>query len=246
MFQPRLFRRRNTESMVSGSCRTNDTNRHCSIELFKLRKRPESAMRSWAIEFGADPELRNVFDHIFYAKLTTLAAKLLQGERGDHTWEAADLVHETFVRIARSRRPIQVHDKGAAIGLAIVIMRHILTDKSRSVAIFNRLRQVSLDPETSACDGCLPEAVVLRQALERLRIDDMRAYHVVILHAKYGLALEEVATKLSVSSRTVKRDWKAVREWLRGELGNHRDRTKQPHPARATKVNERVIGHSLC
>jgi DNA-directed RNA polymerase specialized sigma24 family protein len=34
----------------------------------------------------------------------------------------------------------------------------------------------------------------------------------------FDLAIEEIAANLSISSRTVKRDWKAALDWLRREL----------------------------
>jgi DNA-directed RNA polymerase specialized sigma24 family protein len=96
----------------------------------------------------------------------------------------------------------------------------MLTDRSRSTAIFNRSRRVSLDPDLPARCATKFDGMALRNALERLRGVHTRLYQVVKLHAVYGMGLEEVASKLSVSSRTVDRDWKAAREWLGGELGD--------------------------
>jgi DNA-directed RNA polymerase specialized sigma24 family protein len=61
--------------------------------------------------------------------------------------------------------------------------------------------------------------LALDQSLHRLAAESERAVKVVELHVFAGLTLEQVATALNRSSRTIKRDWDAAQRWLRRDLG---------------------------
>ena len=62
------------------------------------------------------------------------------------------------------------------------------------------------------------DLVALDEALERLALLDEQQSRVVELRFFSGLSVEETADVLSVSSRTVKREWRAAKAWLRDEL----------------------------
>jgi RNA polymerase sigma-70 factor, ECF subfamily len=192
-------------------------------------------MNSLANEYTGDQGIAMVFDHTLYTRLSGVAAGLLKREGRSHGWEPADLLHEAFLRIACGRSPIQFQSISHVIALTTVVIRHILTDRSRSTAIFNRCLKVSLDPDLPANCASRLEGISVRNALERLRDVHRRAYQVVEMHAIYGMALAEIASRLSVSSRTVKRDWKVAREWLGGELADFSVRKTTRHSRRATK-----------
>jgi DNA-directed RNA polymerase specialized sigma24 family protein len=54
--------------------------------------------------------------------------------------------------------------------------------------------------------------------MERLTTFDARQGRIVELHFFGGLTFEEIGFVLSISDRTVKRDWGMARAWLRIEL----------------------------
>ncbi len=58
----------------------------------------------------------------------------------------------------------------------------------------------------------------LAEALEMMKQVDARQAAVVEYRLFGGLSNEETARLLDVSSRTVERDWKMARAWLRREL----------------------------
>jgi RNA polymerase sigma factor (sigma-70 family) len=58
------------------------------------------------------------------------------------------------------------------------------------------------------------------QELHRLAVGKMdpRQAKVLEMHFFGGLTFEEIAIQLNLSARTVRRDWKVARAWLRQEL----------------------------
>ena len=66
--------------------------------------------------------------------------------------------------------------------------------------------------------GAAEEALAVDAALDRLAADSPRAARVVELRIFGGLTLDEIATVLDVSAKTVQRDWEAARAWLRKEI----------------------------
>ena len=62
------------------------------------------------------------------------------------------------------------------------------------------------------------EMLELDEALTRLEAVMPRAGRVFELRAFGGLLVSEIAGLLSVSSKTVERDWAAARAWLRKEV----------------------------
>jgi RNA polymerase sigma factor (sigma-70 family) len=65
-----------------------------------------------------------------------------------------------------------------------------------------------------------PEPLLeLDEALTRLTEYDNRASRIIELRFFGGLSVEETAEVLKISPRTVKREWRFGRAWLRTELG---------------------------
>jgi RNA polymerase sigma factor (sigma-70 family) len=62
------------------------------------------------------------------------------------------------------------------------------------------------------------EFVELDRALEELQTVDSRKSQVVELRFFGGMTTEEIASLLSVSENTVKRDWAIARAWLQSRI----------------------------
>jgi RNA polymerase sigma factor (TIGR02999 family) len=100
-------------------------------------------------------------------------------------------------------------------------MRHILVDHARANQAGKRggvLRQVTLDDAMIQSQNPTVDILALHEALERLALFDARQAHAVELHFFGGLNFAEIALMLNVTERTVKRDWRMARDWLKGEL----------------------------
>lgn len=158
-----------------------------------------------------------------YATLHDLARRFMHGERSDHTMGATELVHEAWMRLVRSHG-WSGEDRRRFLGFAGRTMRNILVDHARARLTERRSedRRVSLAVEPASEEG--PRAIdALDRALERLEVRDPRLGRIVELRFYAGLSVEEVGEALGVSGRTIKRDWRLARAWLRRELAGGSD-----------------------
>jgi RNA polymerase sigma factor (sigma-70 family) len=73
---------------------------------------------------------------------------------------------------------------------------------------------VQLDEETLSLDQRADLLVAVDEALDRLRLVDERASHVVECRFFGGFTEEETATALGITDRTVRRDWARAKGWL--------------------------------
>jgi len=60
--------------------------------------------------------------------------------------------------------------------------------------------------------------VAVDEALEELEREDPRQAQIVELRFFAGLTVEEIASALGISCKTVKRDWATAKLWLRDRL----------------------------
>jgi RNA polymerase sigma-70 factor (ECF subfamily) len=101
------------------------------------------------------------------------------------------------------------------------LMRRVLVDLARSRGADKRGGgAVRVTLNDAALGGLEPEADVIRldDALQALAALDDRKSRVVELRFFGGLTVDETATALQVSSKTVHRDWEFARAWLQREL----------------------------
>lgn len=170
---------------------------------------------------GSD-EARTELWHLLYDELKSLARGVLrrQGKGAGHG--ATSLVHKAYLRLLGTE--VDWNDRRHFFAVAARAMRFVLVDEAR--------RQVAVkrgEGETLAFDGNLPEVadplafrpeevLAVHQALAKLSEIQPRHEQLVELRYFSGLSVEETAEILQVTTRTVVRDWKAVRVWLHGEL----------------------------
>ena len=100
-------------------------------------------------------------------------------------------------------------------------MRHVLVDHAR-----HRQREkrggvavhVPLDGADPLSPEQFEEVVAIDLALQRLAECDERKSQIFELRFFGGLTLEETAEALNIGTRTVGREWRLARAWLRREL----------------------------
>jgi RNA polymerase sigma factor (TIGR02999 family) len=157
-----------------------------------------------------------------YARLKAMAARQLsRGPRGS-TLETTALVHELYLRLDRYPE-LRFPHEGAFFAYAARAMRHLLADRAR-----DRRRQraggewvrVTLNGEQEqfALDSA-EAAIALDDSISRLAQVDARAAQVLELHYFAGLTIEQIAQALSISPRSIDRDWLFARSFLKAELG---------------------------
>jgi RNA polymerase sigma factor (TIGR02999 family) len=180
-----------------------------------------------------DPTAADRLMELVYVDLRRLAARLLRGERRGHTLSPTDLVHEAYTRLVDQTR-VDWRGKTHFFAIAAQAMRRILIDYARKHARARRggdLQRVTLDIGAMgvADTGLDPEDLLaLDAALDKLAAIDKRGAQVVELRFFVGLSNEEIAEYLSVSTRSVTRDWLYARSWLRRELAIGEDAGSAP------------------
>jgi RNA polymerase sigma factor (TIGR02999 family) len=156
-----------------------------------------------------------------YHELRRIAHAYLRGERPGHTLQATALVHEAYIRLIR--QAAAAVDRGTFIGIAAHLMRQVLADYARTRRREKRggkhLQLLPLDETVAMIDPPHAERwEALDAALDRLAVLSDRQARIIELRYFGGFTIEETASVLNVSPKTVKRDWTAARAWLRRDL----------------------------
>ena len=158
---------------------------------------------------------------LVYSELHGLADRHLRRERRDHTLQPTALVHEVYLSLV-DREEQNWQNRAHFLCVAATAMRHILINHAhgRNAAKRGggRLR-LTLFEAVSAFEERAEDLVALDEALTRLAVFDERRSRLVELRFFGGLTVEEAAKVLEVSTRTVEREWRLARAWLRKEVG---------------------------
>lgn len=155
-----------------------------------------------------------------YAELQRVARGYLGGGSPHHTLQPTALVHEAYLRLA-SHPPQAWADRQHFIASIARVMRQVLVN--HALAKRTRKREapgerVALDVAVDSYEHSAIDLVVLHEALETLERLDPRQARIVDLRFFGGLTVEAVADVLGVSARTVEREWRTARAWLRTEI----------------------------
>lgn len=157
-----------------------------------------------------------------YQQLRRLAQAYLRDERTGHTLQATALVHEAYIRLIRET-PRDWSDRGRFVVMAAHLMRQVLVDYARARRREKRggnRQRVEIDEHMAMVDPSGDDFwIALDAALDRLGTLSNRQCRIVELRYFGGLSIEETARFLSISPKTVNRDWAAARAWLRREMG---------------------------
>jgi RNA polymerase sigma-70 factor (ECF subfamily) len=78
--------------------------------------------------------------------------------------------------------------------------------------------RLPLDEALDLCTERDVNIVAVDEALEELEREDPRQAQIVELRFFAGLTVEEIASALGISCKTVKRDWATAKLWLRDRL----------------------------
>jgi RNA polymerase sigma factor (TIGR02999 family) len=158
---------------------------------------------------------------LVYRELRLLAARCLRMERTGHTLQPTALVHEAYLRLVEQDQT-DWKNRAHFLGVAAQLMRRILVDYARARQTAKRAGiPVRMDTPGFEPAGRVlrtEEILAVNEALERLAELDPQQTRVVELRYFAGLTIEETAEAISVSPRTVKREWAMANAWLRSEL----------------------------
>jgi RNA polymerase sigma-70 factor (ECF subfamily) len=168
---------------------------------------------------SGDPSAAGRLLPLVYAELHRLAASYMRRERQDHTLQPTALINEAYLRLAGG--DVNWQSREHFIGVAAHVMRRVLVDYARAHKAKMRggeLRRVELDEGLAISVERTEEMLTLDEALNRLTEVNPRQAAVVELRYFGGLSIEQIAAVLTISPRSVKRDWALARIWLFNKL----------------------------
>lgn len=159
---------------------------------------------------------------LVYDELRGLARDYLRRERADHTLQATGLVHEAYLRLV-DQTTATWQSRAHFFGVAARVMRRILVDHARSHRAEKRggnWEKMEFDEAVAPLAEKSVDLVALDEALQKLMRLDPRQSQIVELRFFGGMTVEEIAEVLDVSPRTVKREWRLAKAWLRREISD--------------------------
>jgi RNA polymerase sigma factor (TIGR02999 family) len=155
-----------------------------------------------------------------YAELHKLARARMAHLPAGQTLQPTALVHEAYLRLVGK-------DLGSWEGrrhfffAAARAMRDILVEQARRKAGPRRgggRQRRELDEAAFAVEPPSPDVLALHEALEELEREDPLKARIVELRYFTGLTMAETARVLGQSERTLHRQWRYIRAWLKSRL----------------------------
>jgi RNA polymerase sigma-70 factor (ECF subfamily) len=166
---------------------------------------------------NGDQEALEQLMPLVYGELRRMAHRYMRRERLDHTLQTSALVNEAFLRMVDCQQ-VDWRNRAHFFGIAAQMMRQILIDHARSHARARRggaLHQVSFDETAIVSGERAAELIALDDALNDLAAFDLSKSRIVELRFFGGLTNEEVGEVMGMSLRTVEREWRKAKAWLR-------------------------------
>jgi RNA polymerase sigma-70 factor (ECF subfamily) len=151
-----------------------------------------------------------------YDDLRRLAAHQMSSERAGHTLNPTALANEAYIRLV-DQRSTDWRDRLHFFAVAATVIRRILIDHARARDAAKRggkLVRVPLEDMELTAAGIDLDVLAIDEALRELAEIDPRQAQIVELRFYGGLSNDEVAEYLSVSTRSVDRDWACAKAWL--------------------------------
>lgn len=155
--------------------------------------------------------------HVVYDELRTLARRQIARLNPGQTLSPTALVHDVYLRMA-DRSSGRLRDEQHFRALAARVMRQVIIDYIRRRTAQKRGAGIVIDGLLTDIVGSATssneELLAIDEALVKLAALDARQAQIVELRFFGGLDVEETAKTMSLSERTVKREWQKARAFL--------------------------------
>jgi RNA polymerase sigma factor (TIGR02999 family) len=170
---------------------------------------------------AGDGEAAGLLLPLVYDELRKLAharmAKLPPGQ----TLQPTALVHEAYLRLL-GKHDLHLDSRRHFFFVAARAMRDILVEQARSKAGpkrgGNRKRVQMKDVEVAYESSTADEVLAINDALAELEKEDPVKAQIVSLRYFTGMSMKEAASVLNMSERTIHRQWRFIKAWLKGRL----------------------------
>jgi RNA polymerase sigma factor (TIGR02999 family) len=157
---------------------------------------------------------------LLYGELRRLATDRMRQTPPGNTLQPTALVHEAYLRLVGGGDP-GWNGRGHFFGAAARAMRDILVEQARRKGAGKHgggRDRVPLEEAQIAFEEGGDDLVALDGALRRLEARDPTKAQIVMLRYFAGLTAAETAAALGVSERTIEREWRFIKAWLRRDL----------------------------
>lgn len=175
---------------------------------------------------GDRPALEKLMP-LVYDELHRQAVRVFSREPAGHTLQPTALVNEVYLRLV-NQREISWKNRAQFFGLAAQMMRRILVSHARARHAAKRggtEQSITLQEGLAVGPKRDVNLLALDEALKKLEAIDVEKNRMVELRFFTGLSVEETAHVMGMSSRTIKRQWRTTRAWLRREIAASENRS---------------------
>jgi RNA polymerase sigma factor (TIGR02999 family) len=180
---------------------------------------PESITVLLSRVTGGDREAFNSLIPLVYQELRRIAEGYLRRESQNLTLQPTALIHEAYLRLARSGAA-GYQNRSHFFGIAARVMRQILVDHARARRASKRGADVkiALEPRFDLAPQRDKIVIALDDALKTLALEDAGKARLVELRFFGGMTAEEIAECVGTPVQVVRRELRAAQAWLRREI----------------------------
>lgn len=176
-------------------------------------KQPSETTKCLTAAAAGDASATEQLTASVYAELRDLAARYLRREPAGHSLRPTGLVHEAYLRLV-DQKHVDWQGRTHFFAVAAQAMRRVLVDHARMQKRQKRgggRQRLTLDEGLIIRRDCDQDVLVVNDVLDQLAELDPRQATIVDLRFFGGLTVDEVASVLDVSPRTVEREWTMAR-----------------------------------
>src|SRR5690349_6205080 len=178
-----------------------------------LQRQVTQLLKDWS---GGDEGALSRLIPLVQPELHRLAHHYMSRERAGHTLQTTALLNEAYLQLVDDpKRSWQ--NRTHFVAAAAQLMRRIMVDHARERRALKRgggALKVSLDDAALVTERRSEELLALDEALQELAALDPRKSQIVELRYFGGMTIEETATFLKMSHRSVEREWTMAKAWL--------------------------------
>lgn len=185
-----------------------------------MESTPDNVTRLLQAASGGDLQAGEVLLRAVYAELRQMAQSWMARTPPGQTIQPTALVHEAFLKMVGTEKN-GWENRAHFFFTASRAMRDILVDRARAKAALKRggdRRRVDLDKLVVATDAPDEDLLALDDALRNFESLFPWEHRIVMLRFFAGLTNEETAQAMNVPLRTIERDCRFARAWLRDAL----------------------------
>ena len=174
---------------------------------------------------GGKDEAKDKLFPIIYDDLYNLAKSQRHKFFSNNTIDTVALVNELYIKFEQNTS-LEAKDRKHFFLLSARAMRNIFLDYAKSRKRKKRGGEhqhktlEDFEIRDTRLDMQVEEILALNESLEKMAKLYPRWAEIVDLHFFLGLSHAEIAKSLSVSTKTVSRDWKVAKKWLQDNLSS--------------------------